>query len=205
MAVPLDIGITQSPSHLYVLYPTVSISTEGGTTGKVNSKFVDSNDRTINTWRDPAGQFELQYPSNWTAIGKANRFEDAELTLIGRANGSVSVVVIDLKERYEISDSPGTRSLHETCESIKNTTSPLIMRYDIEESLNYSKYSIDKHKACSQLISYVPIDKNYTGVGLLVISLINGTQIDIAYTTTSENYDRGVSIVNRIINSTRIY
>lgn len=175
-----------------------------------DTKIINNQSKTSNQnegfigWKDPEGRFILEYPSNWTAQGKTNRFEDNELTLTSQSGQGVDVIVIDFYDKSQTIDSNNTLSLKKICDNITNNFGFLFKEYEIKEQLNFTKFTIGGYKACSLLFTYTPTEEHYRGVALFVKSLINRTQFDFVYATIPDNYDKVIPIVNKIIHSIQI-
>lgn len=148
-------------------------------------------------WEDPEGRFAIEYPSNWTTEGKTNRSDAIELQL--SSPDTVNRIAINLFDKGETSLFRNS-SLNDLCHnSIKNLAGGLA-EFDIEEPLNFTKYTIGGHEACSLLFTL----SSSHDVALGIVSLINGTEFNLIYRTLPESYDQTLPLINKIVNSIRV-
>ncbi len=158
-------------------------------------------------WEDPEGRFTIEYPSNWTAEGKGNRFEDIELRLwipdIVNSSMLRLKTVIDFFNKGETSLF-GNFSLNDLCNDTLNDLRQDRTEFDLEEPLNFTKYTIGGHEACSLLFTYRSSESDQIYVQHVIESLINGTEFFLAYHETPESYDLTLPLLNKIVNSIQV-
>jgi hypothetical protein len=138
------------------------------------------------TWTDPEGRFSIEYPSDWLAEEKKNRFEYFEVTFtdsLSKYNGYLSVDYSDRVEEEEVG------SLELFFNSFVQGFGPAFEGFREVEDRDFSKYTIDGERAGSVIFA---ADIGGIGLGgLLVVSVINDRVFGLAFLAGQDNSTTG--------------
>src|SRR5215204_6618919 len=147
-------------------------------------------------------KFELKYPPHdWMAEKKLSKFHVLDFKLI--KNNPFSFIGISFSSLAD-SDKLTNEIILDEAENFGRSTSS--SGYEIYEVLqkNLNKYNIDTNPSSSHIIKYKYQGKELEGKLMEIFSIIDKKLFTLTYQSTIENFDKDLSMVEKIIDSIKI-
>jgi hypothetical protein len=168
---------------------------------------INSNVQQL-SYSDPEGKYTLKYPSDWSVIKKQNRFEPIDLSLVGPSGLATGYFTIQVT-RFPPYLAESAKAAENSDEFLKIVFPEILKGYEdtlpgftyVEAPL-YDKYSVDGHKAASQVFtSSLGDEAGIKFAGLLVWTVVNQQTMAITFGADRSNFDLVLPMAEKIIDS----
>ena len=167
-----------------------------------NSNVLNSIDNETENWLTFSNsKFELKYPPDWNVEKKLSKFHVLDFKLIKHdpyAFIGISFSFLSNSEEFT------NELILDQSENFGNSLSS--SGYEVYKVLerNLTKYTIDGNPSSFHIVKYKYQENGMDGKSMEVFSIINKNLFTLTYQSTVENFDKDLSIVERIIDSIKI-
>jgi hypothetical protein len=153
------------------------------------------------TFKDPQGKFYLQYPSDWTAKGKENRFSPADLMIIKPTPPGVIVTITPHNQSNPLLDlKVAVDEIVELAE-ISNA----FPQFSLFQAPEFTKYKINGQPTGSFIYTWQNADPELDmATSSLTTKTKLGNLFSIDYSTTQDDFDKYLPNVEKIISSIKM-
>lgn len=163
-----------------------------------NSQFKDNSTKWVPY---SSAKFSLMYPENWKVEEKISKFHVLDLKLL--KDNPFSFLGISFSALMD-SDKLSNELILEQSEDFgKFVTRSGYSTFDVLEK-NLTKYKIDNNPSASHIVKYVYEENNLGGKLLEIFSIIDKKLFTLTYQSTTQNFDKELPIIDRIISSIKI-
>ncbi len=166
-----------------------------------NSQFKDNSTKWISY---SSAKFSLLYPENWKVEEKISKFHILDLNLLTVIDGNRTSFIGISFDTFEDSDKLSNELVLEQSEDFgKFGSNSYYSVYEVLEK-NLTKYKIDGNPSASHIVKYVFRENNLGGKLLEIFSIIDKKLFTLIYQSTTQNFDKELPIIDRIISSIKI-
>ena len=166
-----------------------------------NTNSLNNSDIRTADWSTFSNKkFELKYPSDWKVEEKLSRFHVLDFKLI--KDDPFSFIGISFSSLPN-SDKFTNEQILEQSEIFGKSTSSGYKTYEVLEK-NQNKYKIELNPTSMHIVKYKYKENNLEGKIMEIFSIINENLFTLTYQSTIDNFDKDLSVVDRIIESIRI-
>ena len=167
-----------------------------------NSQFKDNSTKWLPY---SSAKFSLMYPENWKVEEKISKFHEYDVKLLksGPFSGLRTFFGIIFESLQGSEKLSNELVLEQTENFYKNAPISAYSVYEILEK-NFTKYKIDGNPSSSHIIKYTYKENNLGGKLLEIFSIIDKKLFTLTYQSTTQNFDKELPIINRIISSIKI-
>lgn len=162
---------------------------------------ADSKDNFTKWVPYSSAKFSLMYPENWKVEEKISKFHVLDLKLL--KDNPFSFLGISFSALMDSDKLSNELVLEQSEDFGKFVTKSGYSTFDVLEK-NLTKYKIDNNPSASHIVKYVYEENNLGGKLLEIFSIIDKKLFTLTYQSTTQNFDKELPIINRIINSIKI-
>lgn len=162
---------------------------------------ADSNDNSTKWVPYSSAKFSLMYPENWKVEEKISKFHVLDLKLL--KDNPFSFLGISFSALMDSDKLSNELVLEQSEDFGKFVTKSGYSTFDVLEK-NLTKYKIDNNPSASHIVKYVYEENNLGGKLLEIFSIIDKKLFTLTYQSTTQNFDKELPIINRIISSIKI-
>jgi hypothetical protein len=162
---------------------------------------ADSKDNSTKWVPYSSAKFSLMYPENWKVEEKISKFHVLDLKLL--KDNPFSFLGISFSALMDSDKLSNELVLEQSEDFGKFVTKSGYSTFDVLEK-NLTKYKIDNNPSASHIVKYVYEENNLGGKLLEIFSIIDKKLFTLTYQSTTQNFDKELPIINRIINSIKI-
>jgi hypothetical protein len=162
---------------------------------------ADSKDNSSKWVPYSSAKFSLMYPENWKVEEKISKFHVLDLKLL--KDNPFSFLGISFSALMDSDKLSNELVLEQSEDFGKFVTKSGYSTFDVLEK-NLTKYKIDNNPSASHIVKYVYEENNLGGKLLEIFSIIDKKLFTLTYQSTTQNFDKELPIINRIISSIKI-
>jgi hypothetical protein len=202
--ISLELGFAKSSGISFLSFSQNfnHINNNNNSNTNSNSNVLNSSVNETKNWLTFSNnKFELKYPPDWKVEKKLSKFHVLDFKLI--KNDPYAFIGISFSPLSK-SEEFTNEMILEQSENFGNSLS--FSGYEVYEVIekNLTQYTIDDNPSSFHIVKYKYEENKIEGKNMEVFSIINKNLFTLTYQSTVENFDKDLSIVDRIINSVKI-